>query len=69
MQTGIEQLQVGEIIIHNDVIGVITDIGDKLCTVKDENERVYSFNINSCTSVIKPAALAKLFYDKLRRTL
>ena len=55
----------GEIIIHNDVIGVITDVDGRKCTVKNKEDKIFIFDISDCTSVIKPAALALLIYNKV----
>lgn len=58
-------MQVGEIIIHNDVLGVITSLSNDTCHVKNKEDKEFTFNVNDCTSVIKPAALALLTYEKL----
>ena len=58
---------VGEIVIHNDVLGAVTQVNDKTCVVRDKNNRAYTFNVKDCTSVISPWALARMYYDKLMR--
>ena len=35
----------GEIIIHNDVIGVITDVDGRKCTVKNKEDKIFIFDI------------------------
>jgi len=58
-------MQIGEIIIKNDVIGVITAIdGDKVI-VHNRKNKEFTFDVNTCTSIINPHALAKLTYDRL----
>lgn len=58
-------MQVGEIVIHNDVLGVVTNIEQQKCFVKNREGKTFTFDCGDCTSVIKPAALALLTYEKL----
>lgn len=58
-------MQVGEIVIHNDVLGVVTNMDNQKCFVKNREGKTFTFNSEDCTSVIKPAALALLTYEKL----
>lgn len=56
---------VGEIVIHNDIIGVVTELFDNRCKVRTANNRFFTFLQSECTDVIKPAALAKMYKEKL----
>lgn len=59
-------IDISEVVIHNDIIGVVVDVHDHIVTLRDEFGTRHTVNEYNCTSVIKPQALARLFYEKAK---
>lgn len=57
-------MQPGELVLHNDVLGVVLSVDDTTVVVRNREGKMFTFRQNLCTSIIKPAALATLIYQK-----
>lgn len=55
----------GEYVICNDVLGVVINVYPKAIEVENAEGRRFRFKPEDCTSVITPAALARLTFEKV----
>ena len=55
----------GTIVIANDLLGFVEEVGDTFLQVKDKEGKLHKVNRSVCTEICNPAALTLLFYRKM----